>query len=285
MRFTRRLGSLTGWKTFAFEVMIVVVGVIIAIYANNLAANSVRKHEMRQTMRAVETDLLNFLLLMTERTSLEPCRLEQESALLAKLQEEGDHWEGYTQSELNEGNTLTVLPMVLRMPLRVMTSSGWQAATENDSAVYLDRDLYNSLNYVFETVDFLLARRDEIWRLKGRLSQLAIGGPISPEQRRDAIALLGEISALEGAYYINGLQMRNLIVSQIDFRTDAAARFLGESPEEFANLLKQTVETVRSVYGACVAPTEYQPAVDLFERLTGEKVDTGFLTQGDEVAE
>ena len=86
MRFFRRMaGSGTGWKTFFFEVTIVVVGVIIALLANHFVTQFNRRADMLETMRSVESDLLVIAQYASERLATEPCRLEQERHLLALL--------------------------------------------------------------------------------------------------------------------------------------------------------------------------------------------------------
>ena len=48
----------SGWKTFGFEVAIVVVGVVIALFGNHLVTVWNREAEMEQSMEAIENDLL-----------------------------------------------------------------------------------------------------------------------------------------------------------------------------------------------------------------------------------
>ncbi|WP_022694569.1 peptide chain release factor 3 [Ponticaulis koreensis] len=49
-------GIAAGWKTFFFEVTIVVVGVIIALLANHFVTQLNRRAEMLEMMRGVESE-------------------------------------------------------------------------------------------------------------------------------------------------------------------------------------------------------------------------------------
>ena len=57
MRLFRRMAGIgAGWKTFFFEVTIVVVGVIIALLANHVVTQLNRRAEMLEMMRGVESE-------------------------------------------------------------------------------------------------------------------------------------------------------------------------------------------------------------------------------------
>lgn len=52
MRFFRKIGDLTGWKRFGFEVAIIVFGLGITLIAQDLISNANRAKRARPSMRS-----------------------------------------------------------------------------------------------------------------------------------------------------------------------------------------------------------------------------------------
>tara|TARA_X000000950_G_scaffold243510_2_gene298988 strand:+ start:328225 stop:329076 length:852 start_codon:yes stop_codon:yes gene_type:complete len=280
MRFFRRLAGMgSGWKTFGFEVAIVVVGVVIALLGNHLVTVMNREAEMEQSMEAIENDLLVALFFFNEREAIEPCRLEQEANLLLRLQEDDEIWRPVLSDSLNADNPITTLPMVLRTPLRPVSTTSWETFAEGESAVYLEREVFSTLSYLFGTIAQMTENGYEIWRLKGRLSHLAVEGTITPLQRREAIAMLGEISALDGVQFVHASQLSDLL-DQYEFQTDGRVYEWGATVEEFEQIIPRMFRNLRQTYGECVDPSAYQDFIELYERLSGFDVDDRMLKRG-----
>ena len=285
MRFFRRMaGSGTGWKTFFFEVTIVVVGVIIALLANHFVTQFNRRADMLETMRSVESDLLVIAQYASERLATEPCRLEQERHLLALLQRDDPYWQPEVSAALNTGFDSQAVPAVLRMPLRGWPETAWRAATSSDSVFALDRLQVSILNDLFESATSVNSTMDELREKKALLSHLAIAGEISPTQRRDAIALLADISTLEALLVVNMTDAREAILNYYDFQTDAMLTELDFSVQVAEASLAELIETGRSIYGDCVQASEYAPLVDLTEGLIDIQLDRSVLEAPNEEA-
>ena len=283
MRFLRRLsGTRTGWKTFLFEVAIVVFGVIIALLANQVVTQINRRADMLETMRIVEADLLIIVQYASERLAAEPCRLEQERQLLTLLQRDDPYWEPEISASLNMGFDSQAVPSVLRMPIRGWPETAWQAATSSDSVFALDRLQVSILNDLFESATSVNSTMDELREKKALLSHLAIAGEISPTQRREAIALLADISTLDSLLVVNITGVREVILNYYDFQTDAMLTEFDLSVEVAEASLAEMIETGRSIYGACVQASEYAPFVDLTEGLIDIEIDRSVLDAPDE---
>lgn len=278
MRFFRRLtGTRAGWKTFFFEVTIVVVGVIIALLANHVVTQLNRRADMLEIMRGVESDLLAIVQNASERLAAEPCRLKQERHLLTLLQRDTPLWEPEVSAALNTGFDDQVVPSVLRMPIRVWRETAWKAAASSDGVFALDRGQVTALNALFETAAHVNFTMDELREKKAQLSHLAIEGEIGAAQRRDAIALLADISTLESLLVVNVTGARELIVNYYDFQTDAMLTDFDFSAEEAEVMLAEMIGTGRSIYGACVEASEYAPFVDVVEKLIDVEIDRSVL--------
>ena len=287
MRFFRRMaGSGAGWKTFFFEVTIVVVGVIIALLANHFVTQFNRRAEMLEMMRGVEVDFFTIVQYASERLATEPCRLEQERHLLTLLQRDDPIWQPEVSAPLNTGFDSQAVPSVLRMPIRNWPETAWWAAASSDSVFALDRVQVSLLNDVFETAAHVNFTMDELREKKALLSHLAIEGEISAAQRRDAIALLADISTLESLLVVNTTDVREGILNYYEFQTDAMLTDYDITAEEVEAALVERIGAGRSIYGECVEASEYAPLVDLIEKLIDIKIDRSVLeTPIEETAE
>lgn len=268
MRFFRQIGELKGWKRFGFEVGIIVIGLSITLIAQELITSANRARETRLAMDAVEGELVMMLVYTSERMAIEPCRQGQTQALAALLQQTGDAWPSLINNDrLNHNLDGLMLPVVLRTPSRPFPDSSWRALLASDAAMALDREAFAALNNIYDVVLDLRQGQIEAWRLKGRLSHLAAPGILDAAQRREARAVLGELSAIEALITINAAQLREYLVS-MDFRNERRFDALFASATAKENL-DAFVADARPIYGACIDDVEYQPIYDHFNALTG----------------
>ena len=287
MRFLRRLaGTRAGWKTFIFEVMIVVFGVVIALLANHFVTQLNRRAEMLEMMKGVEADLLSIAQVASERLAVEPCRLEQETSLLTLLQRDDLYWQPEVSASLNTGFDDQAVPSVLRMPLRFWPVAAWQAAMSSEGSFALDRAQYSLLNFVFETAEVVNLSMEDLRQKRAELSHLAIGGEITPAQRRDAISLLADISSQEALMATMVREAREAIVSFAVFQTDAMVSDFEFDADQASLAVQEMISTGHEIYGECLQAGEYEPMIKLYERLLGEEIDRSFLENAtDKVSE
>ena len=141
----------------------------------------------------------------------------------------------------------------------------------------LDRVLVTGLNDIFETAAHVNFTMDELREKKAQMSHLAIEGEISAAQRRDAIALLADISTLESLLVVNMTGAREGILNHYDFQTDATLTDYDYTAEEAEVMLAEMIGTGRSIYGACVEASEYAPFVGVVEKLIDVEIGRSVL--------
>jgi len=266
MRFFRQIGDLKGWRRFGFEVAIIVFGVGIALVAEQFITNASRARDTEQAMDAVETELMLVLIFSSERMAVEPCRRAQERALGDRLQQAGGSWTGEVSEELNQGGEAFVLPIVARTPFRPWPDSAWRALLASDAAIYMDRDRFSDLSAIFDAVSKVGALQMEAMRLRGRLSHLSVSGPLNAAERRNALSVLGELSAIEALMTINAEQLRAMLLA-LEFsnenRVDAFRADEDDGP------ITALIANGRATYGACYASAEFLDFFDHYNAVTG----------------
>ena len=258
MRILRRIGELPGWKRFGFEVAIILVGVGLALLANQWVSDATRAKETRQALNAVERDLIALLLISSERLAVEPCRVDQVETLAGRLRQSDGQWTGTIPESLNRDDSPMVLPMVLRSPIRNWPAGSWNALLASDIAIHMDRDVFVLLGVVFDLVRQIQTLQADALALRGRLSHLGVSGPLDAAERREAYAVLGELSAMEGLLSVLSGQMRSLLVA---YRYQYPGR-LGSLTDDPVGVTQAFIEAAIDIYGECVDSSEFQPVRD-----------------------
>ncbi len=265
MRFFRPVGDLKGWQRFGFEVAIIIVGLGITLIAQELISEAARARQTRQAMDAVEVEIMSNYAYASERLAVEPCRREQIRALAEQIQNANGTWAGYVPENINRNSETMVLPRVYRVPIRQWSDGAWTAFLDSDAAIELDRQQFAHLSIMFRGAQMYRDKQEDSFRLAGRLSNLAMSGPLDATQRREAYALLGELAAIEGLMTIHAQQFRDM-VDRFEFKN--RQRFARFGPTgDFG--LEQVIARDIEHYGTCVDTTQFQTFVDELNATTG----------------
>lgn len=282
MRILRKLlGTAPGWKSFAFEVAIVVLGVAIAMLADDFVSNFNRRAEIRQSMKAVEDDLLVVMLFASERLAVEPCRLEQENDLKAQLSEFGTQWDPDVPESINRDADFLALDLMIRSPQRQMPDSAWRAFMASSSALYLDVETYSTIDSIFGSVEKLNSASEDIWQLQGRISHLSVPGRLSDAERRNSLALLGELSALQSMRYVLSEQLLTLVTDNVVFDADYWGSFDEAAQRPYISGVSGLVAAGQAVYGECFNAKPLQLVLDELNGLWGTSAHISNLPGGD----
>lgn len=262
MRFFRKIGGLTGWRRFGFEVAIIVFGVGLALLADQAITSLNRKGEIRQAMDAVNSDLALNYIYASERLAVEPCRRQQIEALLERVDGDGEGWTAGFSSVTGDISNPMILDPVLRTPIRNWNSSAWQALLVTDVAIHMDRDTFAELSGIFDVIVEMRGLQNEALPLKGALAYLAEPGELTPEEKRAAKAAIGRVAALEGLISIHAVQTLQRLIE-----LDVPVRDAVGDAGEFSALVNAVNASAAATYGPCFDRSAYDP---LLAALAGE---------------
>lgn len=268
MRFFRKIGDLTGWKRFGFEVAIIVVGLGLTLIAQDLISNAHRARATREAIDAVEVELVMLYLHSSERLAVEPCRREQFRALADRLERSNGYWTAEIPESIDRNLEDMVLPRVLRSPRRLWSDATWRAFLASDAAIAMDRQRFVRISAVFVAAEGFRQRQDAAFDLAGELSHLSISGPFDATQRREAYATLSRLASMEWVMTVHARQAREAIMA-FDFQNEQRFfRFTSSTDGGIPDFIANTVAT----YGTCVDTTQFQPFIDDLNASTGMNV-------------
>ena len=197
---------LHGWREFLKEVGIIVLGVLIALGAEQLA---LMLHEQRASIdarKSVRSEIGANLHLLMGRVDIQPCIDRRLSEIGALLSRSGD-------GALKPQPTWISRPTFWSLPL-----GNWQAATSAGRAALLSHDDQIKLGSYFAAFDFLVREQEREQIAWAHLRALeSWRGELGPTAR------FGFVQALQDARYSN-YRIRSVITILLeDVRRDGIA--------------------------------------------------------------
>jgi hypothetical protein len=236
---------LHGWREFAGEVGIIVIGVLIALGAGSLLDDWRWHRQVAQANETFKKELGVSARYAYERFAIQRCLTNRLKEIAARLDEPGSKWRGMPAHFNNEGAYyFNALPVVYRPPTRNATTSGWNNALSNGTINHLpvDRalrfsDLYNDIQR------FQDDQREEGIAI-AKLSPLASDRVLNQDQRLQMLQAVSELDR------INDLIVR---VSR-DFLDTLKAEHLGFDDAEVQRDRIEVLQVQRSYRGSCVEP-------------------------------
>jgi len=228
---------LHGWREFAGEVGIIVIGVLIALGAEQLVTNWHWRSEVRQTDQRLAREMAMNLSSAYERFAIDPCLRPRLAELRDQLLASGAQWPGSRATLANDVDH-SEFPSVYRTPSRPWTQSSWRTALSGDTLDHFDAQRVLQFSALHDDVDALDQTQAEETRAAAMLGDLAFAGPISPADRRADLKTVAKLDELDA-------RIQYLARQLID-----QARSAGINPDPQAN--RDNLAQQRNYRGACV---------------------------------
>jgi hypothetical protein len=191
---------LHGWRAFAGEVGIIVLGVLIALSAEQFVENIHERYLTDQAEKHIRAELAYNSAFASERVAIGDCMRSSFNDLRQRLLASGDNWPGLQDRPLSGGartsasRPLFAFAPVLSSPRRLWPTSAWAAATTSGA---LNRGHSRFFNYAA-----LYAMVDEFSRLQdhevsdySRLMPFEVPQKLDPLTRFQLFSALGAVDA------------------------------------------------------------------------------------------
>ena len=251
------------WGVVIAEVLIVIFGVYIGIWLGNWNETRGQRADAEASLADIESSMGRVLISIGERRALEPCRAALIPKLAALLTENGQEWPGAGgDASDTEGDTIGHWQNV-PIPIRSWESTAWNTAITTGAAAHFDDRTFDRYADIFDGISHIRSWQEAELRLLGRLGHLNYAGPISPTDRRTALADLMELDMLSWYIAAASQQLQDFIL-EVPMTRPAAI-----TPEQFEADL-QVFEDLFTFVGDCMDETAYAPAVELRRRLVEE---------------
>lgn len=226
-----------GWREFAGEVGIVVVGVLIALSAEQLVENLHWRSAVAEADQRMREDMGENLANAYERFSIDACLRPRLRQLRDELLRVEPTWPGSKAVFANDVYKSS-FPSVYRTPNRPWTRAAWLTALNGEVLGHFKPARAQQFAELFDQVASLERTQAEEVDTAASLGDLAFPGRISGLERRENLKAVAEL---------DGLDARLLFESQVLL---SAARKAGMGPNPRS--LKTAIDQQRSYRGSCV---------------------------------
>lgn len=233
-----------GWRTFVGEVGIIVVGVLIALGAEQVVSNWHWQRDAADTDRRIGEELRLDLVNAYERLAITTCLEPRLAELRDKLIKDEAIWPG-TRARFANDLYKPGFPAVYRTPNRSWPSDAWETALNGESLGHFEHGRAAQFASLYDAVESLKQSQSEEVALSASLGDLAFPGPISAADRRANLKLVARLDALNARILFDSRQI-----------LDEAGK-AGLTPEPVS--LKRSLDQQRSYRGSCVQEPPLAP--------------------------
>lgn len=187
--------SLHGWRAFVGELGVIVLGVLIALGAEQLVEDWQWQREVAEARAALADEISENAANAIERRMVNVCLRARLAALLGSLESGSPKWKG-NADQLNYRTYVEDFrdfPTVYRAPYLDWPSDVWDSAKANGIVNHMRREEVIRLSKLYSTFHRMRDLQDREQDLFPALLNLGIDGRLDPAARREAVALIGRL--------------------------------------------------------------------------------------------
>jgi hypothetical protein len=236
---------LHGWRDFAGEVGVIVLGVLIALGAQQAVDNVQWREEVRRTEAALTDEIAKSVVDAAERHMVDRCLRSRTSDLIGKVSTSGGEWVGNPMPVARSDLVTTVpvaAPAAYRTPTRDWSDHVWQAAKSSGVLTHMPRERVSAYANIYAVIGILRDANRLEANIFPTLLYLSFDTTLDAEDRQRALSALGHLDWMRGAQ-LN--ETRRLINAVRDMKLDF-------SKTDLASNLAEKQRSQRVFRGDCV---------------------------------
>jgi hypothetical protein len=239
---------LHGWREFAGEVGIIVLGVLIALGFGQIVEAWQWRGEVGSTRQAIAGELGNAAIQAAERVAIKDCLRNRIDELATKLNAGNGRWAGDPLQLGQKGRPEQpkrdnhLMKPVYSGPLRGWSQDVWDTAKSSGTLNHMSHDEVTAYSNVYGEIAAIRDFQNQEFTLESSLSFLSTDQQIDNQSRVETLGKLGQLHALNGL--IAGLG--SLMLDQIK-----ALHLRAETPGSDKQA-EQMIAVQRQARGACV---------------------------------
>jgi hypothetical protein len=201
----RRFSPSMGWRAFWSEILIVVLGVVIALAANEAAEEWSWRSKVQDAETRLRGDIAWTFLWAAEKYATRPCVDAQLAALSRRVLTSGAYLDPAPVLVSNN------VSYVVRIPNRPYRFPAWEALVADGTATHFAPQRQAFLGRISDAMAQARLGESDTRRLMGRL--LVTRDPIAldPVVRADLLTLINELRSMTDFEALNALQRMRAI--------------------------------------------------------------------------
>jgi len=220
----QRFSPSMGWRAFWSEIVIVVLGVVIALAANEAVEDWNWRNKVKDAEARLQGDIAWAFLWAAEKAASQPCMDAQLAAMARNVIESGD-----TLQPMAVVGSLD-LQMVVRMPNRPYRFPDWDALLADGTASHFATQRQALYAGIRDGMEMSRTSEVETRRLGGNLLRMRDPIPLDPVVRADLLSDINNLRSLTAYEGLNARQrMRVIADAGIAPPDEMVERFLNAS--------------------------------------------------------
>jgi hypothetical protein len=228
---------LHGWREFAGEVGIIVVGVLIALSGEQFVERLHWRSEVREADRRISDNVRYDLTNASERFAIDPCLRPRLAEIRDQLLKDDNAWPG-SRAHFSNDLYKPEFPSVYRTPARPWVKASWLTALNGEVLGHFAPARAEQFAELFDEVALIEQTQAEEVTAGAELGDLAFPGSLSPAERRANLKVVAKLDALDARMLF---QARLLL-------DDAGKAGIKPDPRD----LRKAIDQQRSYRGSCV---------------------------------
>jgi hypothetical protein len=216
----KRFSPSMGWRAFWSEILIVVIGVVIALAANEAVEKWNWRNKVADGEARLREDTANVFEWSAERYATGPCIDAQLAALITRVMDSGERLDpAPIHTSLNMRRVLTAPQRPFRFPV-------WDALVADGTASRMSPERQALYGRLGQSLERMRLRNEDYMRLRGRMLVLAHPIELDAQTRNRLLTDLEELRAM------NAVDVRAL-GQDMNFITEYGIAPGSKSVEEF----------------------------------------------------
>ena len=232
-----------GWREFAGEVGIIVIGVLIALGAQQLAEGWQWRQRTDDARVALAREITNISALHYERLIVQRCLLGRLDFLADRLEKSGPEWKAEPEYFINPRRFMSnALPIAYRPPQRDLVDSIWVSVRSDQTLGHLKSNESADIAAIYANARSVDALQIQEQEMAVALGPLARDLKLDPGDRTRMLQLI---------YALDGLNA-SLVFKAKDLITDIGKLDLPFDPAAIRTTRQELLDRQVGYRGVCV---------------------------------
>ena len=232
---------LHGWREFTGEVGIIVIGVLIALGAEQVVEHFNHQRQVDLARDAIRDELGNAAEVAYERLIIQPCLRGRLKELATNLSNSDGAWKA-SPMQFNSPGYATVLPTVYRGPSRPLPVDGWRTAIAGGTVNFMDSGEVRDFSAIYDQIALFDQNQSDESTAAARLAPLGFDRKLDENERTRMLADLAEVDRINS--------FMALVAGQLI--AEVRSEKLGFAPAEVAADRLGYIKVQREGRGTCV---------------------------------
>ena len=220
-----------GWRVFAGEVGVIVLGVVIALAAQQFVETLQWREEVRRTEDALTIEIADSVLHANERQIVNRCLSDRLAHLIGRVSSNQGPWNGDPMPLNKSVRAVTIVSATpYRTPNRPWSGDVWEAAQNAGVFNHMRRERVAAFSKVYARMEGLRKVNEVEHQVFPQLLYLSFDTRLDAAARQQALAGLGKLDWLNGTIVLDGkMLIEEVKALRLDFSRTSLQRDLAEA--------------------------------------------------------